>query len=75
MDPITADMGIDGAIDAVASRAEQVVRNESSALVERKTNIYNLQRKIKAQKDQIDSKVTFQSLVFLRELLAESSSL
>lgn len=57
MDRVTGDMGIDGATVAILARAEQVMKNESSNLVDRKTQIYNLQRQIKTLKDQADSKV------------------
>lgn len=56
MDRVTGDMGIDGATVAILARAEQVMKNESSNLVDRKTQIYNLQRQIKTLKDQADSK-------------------
>lgn len=57
MDSVTSDMGIDGATVAILARAEQVMKNESSNLVDRKTQIYNLQRQIKTLKEQADSKV------------------
>lgn len=57
MDPVTGDMGIDGATVAILARAEQVMKNESSNLVDRKTQIYSLQRQIKTLKEQADSKV------------------
>lgn len=56
MDPIAADMGLDSATDAILSRIQQVIGKETDALVDRKTHIYNLQRKIKTLKEQLDSK-------------------
>lgn len=56
MDPVTADMGIDGATVAILLRCEQIMKNESSAIVDRKTTIYGLQRQIKSLKEQLDSK-------------------
>lgn len=56
MDDITADMGIDSCTDAIMARAEQLVKHEFDALNDRKTHIYNLQRKVKSQKEALDSK-------------------
>ena len=56
MDPITADLGLDGAADAILVRADQLVKLEADNLVDRKTHIYNLQRKIKSLKEQLESK-------------------
>lgn len=56
MDDIAADIGMDGAADAILARIDQVVSREGDMLVDRKTHIYNLQRKIKTLKEQMDSK-------------------
>ena len=56
MDPITADLGLDGSAEAILIRAEQLSKLEADALVDRKTHIYNLQRKIKNLKEQLESK-------------------
>ena len=49
MDAAMADMGIDGATEAIL--AQQLVRHEADALADRKTHIYNLQRKVKSLKE------------------------
>jgi hypothetical protein len=54
---VVADVGLDGVTDAIMVRAEQLVKNESTELVDRKSHIFNLQRKLKIMKDQLDSKV------------------
>lgn len=56
MDPITIDMGVDCLSDAIVARAEQMLRLENDAMVDRKTHVYNLQRKVKAMKEQLESK-------------------
>lgn len=56
MEPITPDLCLDSITDAIAGRAEQLVKAENETLVDRKTHIYNLQRKVKALKEQLDSK-------------------
>jgi len=56
MDPITADLCLDSIVDAILVRSEQLMRSEHSELVDRKTHIYNLQRKVKACKEQLESK-------------------
>jgi chromosome segregation ATPase len=56
IDSISEDMGLDSVTDVILARAEQLVKNESSELVDRKTHIFNLHRKLKTMKDQLDSK-------------------
>ncbi|KAL5009306.1 hypothetical protein ScPMuIL_014887 [Solemya velum] len=56
MDRIATDLGLDMTADALVSRAEQLVRHEASALSDKSTHVYNLQRKVKSLKEQIDSK-------------------
>ena len=56
MDPVTADLCLDSIVDAILVRSEQLMKMEHDQLVDRKTHIYNLQRKIKALKDQLESK-------------------
>ena len=56
MDPISADIGIDMASEAVVGRARQLISLEADALQDRKTTIYNLQRKLKGFKEQLESK-------------------
>jgi len=54
---IAVDVGLDGMSDAILARAEQLVKNETTELSDRKSHIFNLQRKLKIMKDQLDSKV------------------
>ena len=56
MDPLAADVGLELACDAVVGRAEQLVNLEADQLSDRKTHIYNLQRKVKSLKEQLESK-------------------
>uniref|UniRef100_A0A3Q3ELI0 Coiled-coil domain containing 170 n=1 Tax=Labrus bergylta TaxID=56723 RepID=A0A3Q3ELI0_9LABR len=56
IDSIAVDLGFDMRLKLILSRAEQLVKQETTALVENKSLSYSLQRKLKAQKDQLDSK-------------------
>lgn len=53
---ISADVGLDMNVDLLLARAEQLVKMENDNIQDKQTNIYNLQRKIKALKEQLDSK-------------------
>jgi ABC-type cobalamin transport system ATPase subunit len=65
------DVGLDGMADTILTRAEQLVKNESTELVDRKSHIFNLQRKLKIMKDQLDGKV-FRRLRFSADVLNSS---
>ncbi|XP_070577180.1 coiled-coil domain-containing protein 170-like isoform X2 [Ptychodera flava] len=56
MDQMALDVGYDMTGDALMSRAEQLVRLESDAVADKTTTVYNLQRKIKNLKEQLESK-------------------
>ncbi|KAM7376207.1 hypothetical protein PAMP_005950 [Pampus punctatissimus] len=56
VDSIAVDLGFDMRLKLILSRAEQLVKHEGTALVESKTLTYSLQRKLKSQKDQLESK-------------------
>ncbi|XP_025105886.1 coiled-coil domain-containing protein 170-like [Pomacea canaliculata] len=56
MDRISLDMGLDMTMDSLTARAEQLVRLEADALADRSTHVYNLQRKVKNLKEQLESK-------------------
>lgn len=43
-------------IDVIMARAEQLVKMEGDLIQDKQTNIYNLQRKIKSLKEQLDNK-------------------
>ncbi|XP_036398067.1 coiled-coil domain-containing protein 170 [Megalops cyprinoides] len=53
---VAADLGFDMRLEAILSRAEQLVKQEVAALVESKTLAHSLQRKLKAQKERLESK-------------------
>ncbi|XP_004540188.3 coiled-coil domain-containing protein 170 [Maylandia zebra] len=50
------DLDFEMKLKFILSRAEQLVRQEGTALVESKSLTYSLQRKLKSQKEQIESK-------------------
>ncbi|XP_071381629.1 coiled-coil domain-containing protein 170 [Centroberyx affinis] len=56
VDSIAADLGFDMRLKLLLSRAEQLVKQEGTSLVETKTLTYSLQRKLKLQKDRLESK-------------------
>ncbi|XP_068436676.1 coiled-coil domain-containing protein 170 [Clinocottus analis] len=56
VDSIAVDLGFDMRLKLVLSRAEQLVKQETTALVESKGLTSSLQRKFKSQKDQLESK-------------------
>ncbi|XP_055494985.1 coiled-coil domain-containing protein 170 [Leucoraja erinacea] len=53
---MTSEIGFDMQLDAILARADQLVKMESEAIVENKTLTYNLRRKLKAQKERLESK-------------------
>ncbi len=63
MEPITPDLCLDSVTDAIIARGEQLVTMETETLVDRKTHIYNLQRKVKALKEQLESKEVHMDLL------------
>ncbi|XP_069117841.1 coiled-coil domain-containing protein 170-like [Argopecten irradians] len=56
MERISVDLGLDMTIEALMARADQLVKMEKDALIDKSTHIYNLQRKIKSLKEQLESK-------------------
>ncbi|KAJ8308568.1 hypothetical protein KUTeg_013442 [Tegillarca granosa] len=56
MDRISIDLGLDMTIDALIARAEQLCRLEKDTIADKTTHVYNLQRKVKALKEQLESK-------------------
>lgn len=46
IEQITTDLGFDMQLEAILTRAEQLTRQEGTALVETKTLVYNLQKKV-----------------------------
>jgi len=57
VDCVSADVGLDGASDAIFVRAEQLAKNEAAAVTDQKSQIYALKRKLKTMKEQLDGKV------------------
>ncbi|XP_059504800.1 coiled-coil domain-containing protein 170 isoform X1 [Stegostoma tigrinum] len=56
LERVTAEIGFDMQLDAILARADQLVKMENEAIIENKTVVYNLKRKLKAQKDELVSK-------------------
>ncbi|XP_034530293.1 coiled-coil domain-containing protein 170 [Notolabrus celidotus] len=69
VDTIAVDLGFDMRLKLILSRAEQLVKQETTALVEGKSLTYSLQRKLKSNKDQLESKGLH--IQFLRKKLSE----
>ncbi|ESO87729.1 hypothetical protein LOTGIDRAFT_127327, partial [Lottia gigantea] len=56
MDKISADLGFDMMLEALEARADQLVQRESDKLADKTSATYNLQRKVKTLRDQLESK-------------------
>ncbi|KAF4796316.1 coiled-coil domain containing 170 [Turdus rufiventris] len=55
LDSLAAEVGFDMTMDAILARVEQLVKLEGDAVVESKTVAYSLRRKLKAQKEKLES--------------------
>ncbi|KAK1793325.1 hypothetical protein P4O66_011721, partial [Electrophorus voltai] len=53
---VVTDLGFDMRLEALLTRAEQLTRQEGSVLVETKTLVYSLQKKVKDQRERLESK-------------------
>ncbi|XP_057595646.1 coiled-coil domain-containing protein 170 isoform X3 [Hippopotamus amphibius kiboko] len=69
LDQMAAELGFDMRLDVVLARTEQLVRLESNAVIENKTMAHNLQRKLKTQKERLESKELHVNL--LRQKVAQ----
>ncbi|XP_038618212.1 coiled-coil domain-containing protein 170 [Tachyglossus aculeatus] len=69
LDQVVAELGFDMRLDAFLARAEQLVQLESNAVIESKTMAFSLQRKLKTQKEKLESRELHMSL--LRQKLAQ----
>ncbi|XP_006140069.1 coiled-coil domain-containing protein 170 [Tupaia chinensis] len=69
LDQMTVELGFDMRLDAVLARTEQLVRLESSAVIENKTIAHNLQRKLKTHRERLESKELHMNL--LRQKIAQ----
>ncbi|NXC44365.1 CC170 protein, partial [Penelope pileata] len=56
LDSIAAEVGFDMNVNAILARAEQLVKLEGDAVIENKTVTYSLRRKLKTQKEKLESK-------------------
>ncbi|KAK6183719.1 hypothetical protein SNE40_011145 [Patella caerulea] len=56
MDKISADLGFDMILEALEARAQQLVNMEHHKLADKTSTTYNLQRKVKTLRDQLESK-------------------
>ncbi|NWV65867.1 CC170 protein, partial [Malurus elegans] len=63
LDSVAAEVGFDMTMDAILARAEQLVKLESEAVVENKTVAYGLRRKLKAQKEKLESRELHMNLL------------
>ncbi|XP_074000706.1 coiled-coil domain-containing protein 170 [Numenius arquata] len=63
LDSLAAEVGFDMNVDAILARAEQLVKLESDAVIENKTMAYSLRRKLKSQKERLESKELHMNLL------------
>ncbi|NWX97619.1 CC170 protein, partial [Nothoprocta ornata] len=69
LDNIAVEVGFDMNVDAILARAEQLVKLEGDAVIENKTMAYSLRRKLKTQKEKLESKELHINL--LRQKIAQ----
>uniref|UniRef100_A0A8C7A3V1 Coiled-coil domain containing 170 n=1 Tax=Nothoprocta perdicaria TaxID=30464 RepID=A0A8C7A3V1_NOTPE len=69
LDNIAVEVGFDMNMDAILARAEQLVKLEGDAVIENKTMAYSLRRKLKTQKEKLESKELHINL--LRQKIAQ----
>ncbi|NWS72420.1 CC170 protein, partial [Crotophaga sulcirostris] len=56
LDSLAAEIGFDMNVDVILARVEQLVKMEGDAVMENRTMAYSLRRKLKTQKEKLDSK-------------------
>ncbi|XP_057261829.1 coiled-coil domain-containing protein 170 isoform X1 [Pezoporus wallicus] len=56
LDSLAAEVGFDMNVDTILARVEQLVKLEGDAVIENKTMAYSLRRKLKTQKEKLESK-------------------
>ncbi|NXT53565.1 CC170 protein, partial [Pluvianellus socialis] len=56
LDSLAAEVGFDMNVNAILARVEQLVKLEGDAVIENKTMAYSLRRKLKTQKEKLESK-------------------
>ncbi|NXS31092.1 CC170 protein, partial [Pomatostomus ruficeps] len=69
LDSVAAEVGFDMMMDVILARAEQLVKLEGDVVVENKTVAYSLRRKLKAQKEKLESKELHMN--FLRQKITQ----
>ncbi|KFZ67066.1 Coiled-coil domain-containing protein 170, partial [Podiceps cristatus] len=63
LDSLAAEVGFDMNVDAILARVEQLVKLEGEAVIENKTMAYSLRRKLKTQKEKLESKELHMNLL------------
>ncbi|NXK44587.1 CC170 protein, partial [Chauna torquata] len=63
LDSVAAEVGFDMNVNAVLARVEQLVKLEGDAVIENKTMAYSLRRKLKTQKEKLESKELHMNLL------------
>ncbi|NXG75377.1 CC170 protein, partial [Baryphthengus martii] len=69
LDSLAAEVGFDMNVDAILARVEQLVKMEGDAVIENKTMAYSLRKKLKTQKEKLESKELHMNL--LRQKIAQ----
>ncbi|KAM6323431.1 coiled-coil domain-containing protein 170 [Aegotheles albertisi] len=63
LNSLAAEVGFDMNMDAILARVEQLVKLEGDAVVENKTLAYSLRKKLKTQKEKLESKELHMNLL------------
>ncbi|KFP03264.1 Coiled-coil domain-containing protein 170, partial [Calypte anna] len=63
LDSLAAEVGFDMNLDVILARVEQLIKLESDAVIENKTMAYSLRRKLKTQKEKLESKELHMNLL------------
>uniref|UniRef100_A0A8B9PA59 Coiled-coil domain containing 170 n=1 Tax=Apteryx owenii TaxID=8824 RepID=A0A8B9PA59_APTOW len=63
LDRVAAEVGFDMNVDAILARVEQLVKLEGDAVIENKTMAYSLRRKLKTQKEKLESRELHMNLL------------
>ncbi|NXS91855.1 CC170 protein, partial [Jacana jacana] len=69
LDSLAAEVGFDMDMDAILARTEQLVKLEGDAVIENRTMAYSLRRKLKTQKEKLESRELHMNL--LRQKIAQ----
>ncbi|NWU93450.1 CC170 protein, partial [Upupa epops] len=63
LDSLAAEVGFDMNVDAILARVEQLMKLEGDAVIENKTMAYSLRRKLKSQKEKLESRELHMNLL------------